>query len=109
MLVDLLFFIVFVIFAPYILVGVLLNHVLVFVAQMFRLPVLTVGVAFANLGVLAWMNSIPDPEAQFLSLAEMFGQSSPLGIPIYYLCFAVAAVLILGSYRWTRQVAKTEF
>lgn len=104
--IDLLWFIVAVIVAPYVIVGMGLGMFLVDANRIFRLPVLGAGVAAAGLGLIAWTNSTPDPKAEFLSLVEVFGQSSPLGIPMPYLCIAVAAALIAASIRRDRSAAR---
>lgn len=103
--IDLLWFIVAVFLAPYILVGVLLGMLLVEANRIFRLPVLGIGVSAAGLGLIAWTNSTPDPSAEFSSYVEVFGQSTPLGIPMAYLCIAVAVALIAASIRRDRSTA----
>lgn len=105
MLVDLLMFVPLVLFAPYILVGVVLAKILVEADKIFRLPMLGAGVSLAGLSAIAWMHSTPDPEAKFQSIVEVFAQASPLGIPMPYLCIALAAGLITASIRWSRPTA----
>lgn len=107
MLFDFLVFVVFVVVAPFVLIGGLLGNFFVEFARMFKLPMLGFGVAFANLGAIGWMNRAPNPDARFLSMAEAFGQSAPLGLPMPYVCFAIAGALVLLSYRWPSSVSET--
>lgn len=102
MLVDLLLFVLLVLFAPYVLVGVVLVKILVEADRLFRLPLLGAGVGNVGLCLIAWMHSTPNPEVKFQSIVEVFAQASPFGIPMSYLCIALAAALITASVRWDR-------
>lgn len=93
MLIDLLLFIFFLVFCPYIVVGVLIGKILVEIAELFRLPVLFASVSLIGLGALALMHDTPDPTVPYSSVVEVFSQAHPLGLPMPYLCFGIAAIL----------------
>lgn len=98
---DLIAFIFLVVFLPYIVVGVVLGEILVELAKMFRLRVLFGACSVAGLGVLAWMNATPNPEAEYSTLVEAFSQSHPFGAPMPLLCMGAAALLFVASIRRT--------
>lgn len=96
---DLVLFITLVIFAPYIIVGVLLGTVLVKLAEQFRMPILFASLSAAGLGVLAWLKSTPNPDVPYSTVVEVFAQSHVFGVPAPGICLGVSAVLFAASIK----------
>jgi len=96
---DIILFITLVIFAPYIIAGFLLGTVFVKLAELFRIPVLFTSLSVAGLGILAWLNSTPNPDVPYSTVAEVFGQSHLFGVPAPVICLGVSAMLFAASFK----------
>lgn len=96
---DLVLFITLVIFAPYLIAGVLIGGMLAKIAEQFRMPVLFASLSAAGLGVLAWLKSTPNPDVPYSTLVEAFAQSHAFGVSVPTICLGVSALLFAASIK----------
>lgn len=87
-------FLLFVILAPFLVVGVILGMLIDVLRRNFNLPLVAVGFWFVYLGGYFAMHSTPEPSRQFVSLVESLAQSHVLGISTSLACLATGGALI---------------
>jgi len=99
-------FVLFVLFAPFLLIGMILGALIDTLRRMFNLPLLFVGLWFEYLGAyFAWYSTL-EPSSPFVSVVESLSQSHVFGVCTWLASLVAGFLLIVAAACVKRRTAR---